>query len=80
MKATAGTPIELVQKVYGTLTERVAAGRTRFGRPLTLAEKILLNHLGDASEPIERGGTYNDFHPTESRCRTPPLRWRYCSS
>ena len=31
MKATAGTPIELVQKVYGTLTERVAAGRTRFG-------------------------------------------------
>jgi aconitase A len=28
-----------------------------------LTEKILLNHLGDPSAAIERGGTYNDFHP-----------------
>ena len=63
MTVTAGTPIELVQGVYAQLPGRVAAGRTRFGRPLTLTEKILLNHLGDENEPIERGGTYNDFHP-----------------
>jgi aconitate hydratase len=60
---TAGTPIELVEGVYAKLPSRVAAGRARFGRPLTLTEKILLNHLGNPEEPIERGGTYNDFHP-----------------
>ncbi|HEX3089929.1 MAG TPA: aconitase family protein, partial [Ilumatobacteraceae bacterium] len=63
MSVTAGTPVELVQGVYETLAARCAAGRERFGRPLTLTEKILLNHLGDPSAPIERGGTYNDFHP-----------------
>jgi aconitate hydratase len=63
MTVTAGTPIELVEGVYAKLPGRVAAGRARFGRPLTLTEKILLNHLGDENEPIERGGTYNDFHP-----------------
>jgi aconitate hydratase len=63
MTVTAGTPIELVEGVYATLPQRAAAGRERFGRPLTLTEKILLNHLGDPTEPIERGGTYNDFRP-----------------
>jgi aconitate hydratase len=63
MTVTAGTPIELVEGVYASLPGRVAAGRERLGRPLTLTEKILLNHLGDLTEPIERGGTYNDFHP-----------------
>ena len=63
MTVTAGTPIDLVERVYASLPQRVADGRARFGRPLTLTEKILLNHLGDPTEPIERGGTYNDFHP-----------------
>ncbi|MCU1389528.1 MAG: Aconitase, partial [Ilumatobacteraceae bacterium] len=45
MAVTAGTPIELVQGVYGRLTERSALGRQRLGRPLTLTEKILINHL-----------------------------------
>jgi len=63
MTVTAGTPIELVQGVYATLDERVSFGRERFGRPLTLTEKILLNHLYDPNEAVERGGTYNDFHP-----------------
>ena len=63
MAITAGTPIELVQGVYSTLAARVAAGRKRLGRPLTLTEKILLNHLNDPAEAIERGGSYNDFHP-----------------
>ena len=63
MVVSAGTPTELVQKVYGTLPERVSLGRARLGRPLTLTEKILINHLADPGETIERGGTYNDFHP-----------------
>ncbi|MFM8267741.1 MAG: aconitase family protein, partial [Ilumatobacteraceae bacterium] len=63
MKATAGTPIALVHKAYATLPTRVAAGRARFGRPLTLSEKVLLNHLVTSDDDIERGATYNDFHP-----------------
>ncbi|MBI4884109.1 MAG: aconitate hydratase [Actinobacteria bacterium] len=63
MTVTAGTPIDLVAGVYATLKERAAAGRRRFGRPLTLTEKVLLNHLYDPTEAIERGGSYNDFHP-----------------
>ena len=61
---SAGTPIELVSRVYGTLSERVALGRQRLGRPLTLAEKILINHLVDpANQEMERGGSYADFNP-----------------
>ena len=61
---SAGTPIELVNRVYGTLPERVAIGRRRLGRPLTLAEKILVNHLVDpATQEMERGGSYADFTP-----------------
>ncbi|MFZ9427664.1 MAG: aconitate hydratase, partial [Ilumatobacteraceae bacterium] len=61
---SAGTPIELVNRVYGTLSERVALGRQRLGRPLTLAEKILINHLVDpATQEMVRGGSYADFNP-----------------
>jgi aconitate hydratase len=63
MAVTAGTPIELVQGVYARLAQRTAAGRERLGRPLTLTEKILINHLVDADEAFERASTYNDFHP-----------------
>jgi len=62
-KVSATTPIELVEAVYARLPERVAAGRGKLGQPLTLAEKILVNHLADPDEAIARGGTYNDFHP-----------------
>jgi aconitate hydratase len=67
MTVTAGTPIELVEGVYATLPERAAAGRERFGRPLTLTEKILLNHLATPTEAIERGGSYTDFRPRPRR-------------
>ena len=60
---TATTPIELVDEVYGRLDERVAIGRDRLGRALTLAEKTLINHLRDAGQGVERGRTYNDFDP-----------------
>ena len=47
MAVAANTPIELIDRVYSTLDERLATGRQRLGRALTLAEKILINHLDD---------------------------------
>ena len=64
MAASAGTPIELVEHVYATLPQRAALGRTRLGRPLTLAEKILINHLSEPeTQAMDRGRSYADFHP-----------------
>ncbi len=61
---TAGTPIELVERVYSTLAERVALGRERLGRPLTLTEKVLITHLVDpAGQELERNASYADFRP-----------------
>ena len=64
MAVTAGTPIELVDGVYATLSDRVASARRRLGQPLTLAEKILVNHLSDPERAeIEHGRSYVDFRP-----------------
>lgn len=45
MAVFANTPIELINEVYSTLDDRLAKGRERLGRALTLTEKILINHL-----------------------------------
>ena len=64
MTVSAGTPIELVEGVYATLPTNAQLGRERLGRPLTLAEKILINHLSDpAKQEMERAVSYADFHP-----------------
>ena len=64
MTVSAGTPIELVSSVYGRLADRVALGRKRLGRPLTLTEKILINHLSaPETQDMERGRSYADFAP-----------------
>ncbi|MFN8053438.1 MAG: aconitate hydratase [Acidimicrobiales bacterium] len=69
MTVEANTPIELVNGVYATLADRIATARTVLGRPVTLAEKILFNHLdgidgGAAGAPVvERGVSYNDLRP-----------------
>ena len=64
MTVSAGTPISLVNAVYATLPANAALGRERLGRPLTLAEKILINHLVDAkTQEMERGRSYADFNP-----------------
>ncbi|HMT59673.1 MAG TPA: aconitase family protein, partial [Microthrixaceae bacterium] len=64
MSVSATTPIELVEAAYTALAERVEAARRDLGRPLTLAEKILLGHrdADDASLP-DRGVSYNDLRP-----------------
>ncbi len=64
MAVAASTPIELIQGVYGTLDERVAVGRRRLGRALTLAEKVLINHLDDPETAgLDRGVSYVDLRP-----------------
>ncbi len=64
MAVYAETPIELVNEVYSTLEERLAWGRATLGRPLTLAEKILINHLDDPETAgLERGVSYTDLRP-----------------
>ncbi|MGF1599708.1 MAG: aconitate hydratase [Acidimicrobiales bacterium] len=57
------TPIELIEAVYATLDERVGGLRQRLGRPLSLAEKILGNHLDSPDAEVERGVSYVDFRP-----------------
>jgi aconitate hydratase len=61
---TATTPLELVQSLYAEMGDRVAAGRGLLGRPLTLAEKILVAHLvdRDIERPV-RGRSYVELRP-----------------
>ena len=64
MAVSSSTPVELVERVYASLPDRVAIAARRLGRPLTLAEKILVNHLADPEgQELERGASYADFHP-----------------
>jgi aconitate hydratase len=64
MTVSANTPIELVESVYATLPDNAELGRQRLGRPLTLSEKVLINHLVDAhGQEMERGTSYADFNP-----------------
>lgn len=64
MAVTSSTPLPLVESVYARLAERAAWGREELGRPLTLTEKILLNHLRDPERAgLERGVSYTDFDP-----------------
>src|SRR5438477_9435541 len=64
MAVAASTPLELIEDVYRHLAERVALGRERLGRPLTLAEKILFNHLDDPEhQELDRGHSYAEFRP-----------------
>ena len=62
--ASAGTPIDLANGVYAKLPKNVALGRKRLGRPLTLTEKILINHLtSPTKQELERSRSYADFAP-----------------
>ena len=64
MAVFASTPVELIEGVYATLDERVGRAIQSFGRPLTLTEKILVNHLDPSETGVpERGVTYVDLRP-----------------
>ncbi|MFV8379997.1 aconitate hydratase [Flavobacterium sp. LB3R33] len=63
--------IEMIQKVYANMTSRVDKAREIVGRPLTLTEKILYNHLWDGmpSTAFGRGVDYVDFAPDRVACQ-----------
>ena len=64
MAVAAETPIELISAVYSRLAANVAIARQRLGRPVTLAEKILFNHLADPdNQAVEPGKSYAEFYP-----------------
>lgn len=48
--------LESIKKLYGSMPARIAAARKKFGRPLTLAEKILVSHADNFDTQVwERG-------------------------
>jgi len=53
--------LDLIRNTYDRLEQRIPRGRQRLGRPLTLAEKILIGHLpsieGDEPAPRRREST-----------------------
>ena len=63
--------IEMIKKVYNQMAERVNKAREVVGRPLTLSEKILYNHLwdGNATTAFTRGKDYVDFAPDRIACQ-----------
>ena len=63
--------IKMIKEVYSRMTERVDAARKMVGKPLTLAEKILYNHLwdGKTKQIFRRGVDYVDFAPDRIACQ-----------
>ncbi|MCF6167489.1 aconitate hydratase [Lutibacter sp.] len=63
--------IEMIKGVYNRMAERVDSARTVVNKPLTLAEKILYNHLWDGTTNIafKRGKDYVDFAPDRIACQ-----------
>ena len=57
--------IDIIKKVYQQMPERIDKARKIVGKPLTLSEKILYNHLWDAipNKAFQRGKDYVDFAP-----------------
>ncbi|MEZ4282376.1 MAG: aconitate hydratase [Myxococcota bacterium] len=63
MTAIETTP-DLVRKSYARTNENLAVVRSRLGRPLTFAEKILLGHLDDAKgQDLVPGESYLLLRP-----------------
>src|SRR5712672_4076464 len=63
MVAIESTP-EMAVAVYATMARNLAVVRRRLGKPLTLADKILLGHLDDPEhQEIEPGKSYLQLHP-----------------
>ncbi|MCK0130108.1 aconitate hydratase [Flavobacteriaceae bacterium F08102] len=63
--------IEMIKDVYARMAERIDAARAVVGKPLTLSEKILYNHLwdGKTTKAFKRGKDYVDFAPDRVACQ-----------
>ncbi len=56
--------IDMIQKYYEKLPEKINAIKTLLNRPITLTEKILYSHLFDQfSHEFQKGVDYADFQP-----------------
>ena len=63
MVTIESTP-EMAARVYATMERNLAMVRRRLGRPLTLADKVLLGHLDDPeNQEIEPGKSYLLLRP-----------------
>ena len=63
MVSIESTP-EMAAKVYETMARNLAVVRRRLGKPLTLADKILLGHLDDPEhQEMEPGKSYLMLRP-----------------
>ncbi len=63
--------IDMIKSVYARMKDRVDAARNVVGKPLTLSEKILYNHLWDGTptKAFSRGKDYVDFAPDRIACQ-----------
>ncbi len=63
--------VDMIKKVYARMVDRVDTARSIVGKPLTLSEKILYNHLwdGKATKAFGRGVEYVDFAPDRIACQ-----------
>ena len=63
MSTIDSTP-DLVSRTYATIDKRLAVIRPRLGRPLSLADKVLLGHLHDpANADLRPGESYIQLEP-----------------
>ena len=63
MVTIESTP-EMAAKVYATMTRNLKVVRRRLGKPLTLADKVLLGHLDDPeNQDLEPGKSYLFLRP-----------------
>ncbi|MBC3757822.1 aconitate hydratase [Hyunsoonleella sp. SJ7] len=63
--------IEMIKGVYSKMAKNVDKAREVVGKPLTLSEKILYNHLWDGTpdKAFVRGKDYVDFAPDRIACQ-----------
>src|SRR6185295_17745970 len=56
LKGRSYMSIESIKKLYTSMPDRLAKARKKFGRPLTLTEKILVSHVDDFETQVwDRG-------------------------
>src|SRR5688572_15208004 len=56
--------LDIIKRVYAGMAQKHEAARKHLGRPLTLAEKILVAHLDDPkAQNLERKKSYVDLRP-----------------
>ena len=61
---TVDSTPEMVSRLYGGMERNLATVRRRLGRPMTLAEKVLLSHLEDPeNQDLEPGQSYLTLKP-----------------